>query len=190
MGRLTAAGASFALAATALWVGPAAAADAGTQDRPWEATYSGRWHIDTVDPDRCRHFDDPWIVPLYTVGHGTGSHVGAITVETWDCVNVDPADVGGPGREILDGRLLITAANGDQVEGTFEGDILAPTPDLTGLLFETDIEVAGGTGRFAGATGEALEAGVVFPDGPGIPTGSIESTMHGALAYDASDTAD
>ena len=56
-------------------------------------------------------------------------------------------------------------------------------------LFATEIEITGGTGRLADATGEAFESGAVFPDGPGIPAGSIDSSLLGTISYDAYDVA-
>ena len=74
-----------------------------------------------------------------------------------------------------DGELVITAANGDKVFGTYEGVM---TSDTT--FVETMI-ITGGTGRFVGASGTIDETGWFDLD-----TGYMEITGRGAIAYDAS----
>jgi hypothetical protein len=56
------------------------------------------------------------------------------------------------------GTFTWIAANGDSISGTFEGQLI---PTSTPGLFENieTIDVNGGTGRFAGATGTATAGG-------------------------------
>ena len=89
-------------------------------------------------------------------GEGNYSHLGSMTIviESDECfVNLDDMTLG------VIGRMTITAANGDQLQGTWGGKMYAPNPD-GGVLWDFyaytgvhPVEITGGTGRFEGASG-------------------------------------
>src|SRR5215207_1789063 len=92
-------------------------------------------------------------------GGGTATHVGKYTIVNSHCV--DPAT-----GVLTDGSFTKTAANGDQLFGTYVGTstvIQAPAPvgifGVTGTLTYT-----GGTGRFAAITGTASMEGTLQAD--------------------------
>jgi hypothetical protein len=85
--------------------------------------------------------------------HGIISHLGETSgVETVSGCSLDLAT----GLFATNGTVVYTAANGDQVSGTFETTVQV----LTGEVSFT-AESTGGTGRFVGVTGSAIGEGMV-----------------------------
>jgi hypothetical protein len=80
-----------------------------------------------------------------TLGEGTGeaTHLGRVTV-AWSHCPEEP-------DYIMDGQMILTAADGDQLYGTYDHDNLS------------SITVTGGTGRFSDATGSLVNDIVVVP---------------------------
>ncbi|AXG14701.1 hypothetical protein [Intrasporangium calvum] len=105
---------------------------------------------------------------------GWFSHLGRVTVTVTHCTYA------------LEGRFdhgatILTAANGDQVwmsySGTFQLDSLEnPTRSDVSLTWT----ISGGTGRFAGATGDGTGTAVGTISGP---DGSTWGTWTGDIAY-------
>ncbi len=116
-------------------------------------------------------------------GGGTATHVGRYTITNSHCLDLQTG-------AFINGTFVKTAANGDQLFGTYSGAgtiIVPPAPvgrfQVTGTLVFT-----GGTGRFAGATGSQSMNGVQVTDfsQSGFPTdvtlrleGTISSTGAG-----------
>jgi len=75
-----------------------------------------------------------------------------------------------------DADLVITAANGDELYGTYAGVMTGETTYVETMV------ITGGTGRSAGASGTVDESGWFDPD-----TGYMEVTGRGTITYDASD---
>ena len=104
------------------------------------------------------------------VGHVT--QMGAITATAFVCQKSDLT---------FDGQFLYTAANGDTVSGTFFGKLVP----VSGPLYQVQGEeftITGGTGRFAGASGEGIVTGSVdLASGGGVHQidGSISSVGSG-----------
>lgn len=93
--------------------------------------------------------DAPGESRRYLAGGGSATHLGSYTVQLSFC-----ARAGG----ILDGGLgTFVAANGDHLELSFEG-MSAFSPPFT-LNFTSYAVFTGGTGRFDGATGDAVVTG-------------------------------
>jgi hypothetical protein len=81
-------------------------------------------------------------------GTGTALHMGNVTYYTEQCVNTLTG-------EILGNKLVLTAANGDELYGTFVGQS-APAGNVGDVFSVSATFVfAGGTGRFQDATGTA-----------------------------------
>lgn len=102
-------------------------------------------------------------------GTGTISHLGEVSWSTEHCYQLFTGTFG-------DAELVITAANGDKLYGTYGGVMTGET------TFVESMVITGGTGRFAEATGTVAESGWFNPD-----TGYMEVTGRGTITYDASD---
>jgi hypothetical protein len=148
------------------------AAASGLQMVPWKESYEASGTI-TLDA-RCP-------TPLLLVsleGGGTATHVGKYTIVNSHCV--DPST-----GALTSGTFIKTAANGDQIFGTYTGSttiIQPPAPigifGVTGTLTFT-----GGTGRFAGVTGAATMSGSLQSDfsQPTVPT-DVMLVMIGSIS--------
>ena len=77
-------------------------------------------------------------------GTGRATHLGAYTYTANECFD--------PLSGNFTGTSTLTAANGDTIVGTYAGQVFA-TSDPDVITYEEDLEITGGTGRFAGATG-------------------------------------
>ena len=114
------------------------------------------------------------------VEEGTGQllHLGSIHYIVSHCVVMDsPVD----GHIVPGGSVTYTAANGDtlvmtETSGSFTFD--QPMPMTTTSIAEITWQVAGGTGRFAGATGSGTGAGV-----GNMVTGVNVMHFAGTIAY-------
>jgi uncharacterized membrane protein len=109
-------------------------------------------------------------------GTGVFLHLGQSSVSVTHCTFVDMAS--GTGN-FGPGTITITAANGDDLrlvhQGTFR---LAMTPDGLTSVFDMTWVVAGGTGRFAGATGSGTTHGSSL-----LSTGITAASYQGEIAY-------
>ena len=122
---------------------------------------------DTFD-GRCSR-PSQWIST--SAGSGVMSHLGRVSWTLEHCYRLFAGTFG-------DARVVITAANGDGLYGTFDGVMTGETTFMETLI------VTGGTGRFAGASGAIDETGWFEPD-----SGYMEVTGVGSIVYDASDRA-
>jgi hypothetical protein len=80
--------------------------------------------------------------------------MGNIDVRTEQCLNINTG--------VIDGKLIVlTAANGDELHGTFTGE--SASAGDPGTVFTTRFTMVfkGGTGRFENAAGTAEVRGVV-----------------------------
>jgi hypothetical protein len=122
---------------------------------------------DTFD-GRCSQPSD-WVST--SVGTGDISHLGEVSWTIQHCFQMNTGT-------FTDGRLMITADNGDELTGEYEGAMTGPT------TFADMMTITGGTGRFTHASGQIDETGWFDPD-----TGYMEITGIGTITYDASDRA-
>jgi hypothetical protein len=104
-------------------------------------------------------------------GTGQISHLGYVTWATEQCFQLFAGTFG-------DAELVVTAANGDMLFGTYSGVMTGET------TFAETMVITGGTGRFTGASGTIDETGWFDAD-----TGYVEITGVGSIIYDASDRA-
>ena len=134
---------------------PAASAASGGTHRPFRAALAGEvtFEFPGVSPSDCT------IVTTKTHAMGNATHMGLVESYWSHC----PAEVDYVG----DGRMILIAANGDELYGFYDYFELAGAPVLTAIALD------GGTGRFADATGEITADFVAVPqfiDGCGDPT--------------------
>jgi hypothetical protein len=122
----------------------AAIAGRGGTDRPFRATLAGsvHWTFPGTSPSNCTR------VTTHGAATGEATHLGRVVV-SWSHCPDEP-------NYLVDGRMTITAANGDTLNGTYNYD-----PNSTSNSIPTTI--TGGTGRFAGATGTVVVTYSVNP---------------------------
>ena len=137
---------------------PVAASD-GDAVVPFKAVYNMSPQIVGVDSNGC----NIQVLP----GVGKATHLGESTFYS-DAVAC-------PSTLSQSGDMLFTADNGDQLWGSFEGDLAFSFPTVH---FWGDFQITGGTGRFEGVTGSGTYEGtaVVTPGGKGILY--FDGTLH------------
>ena len=120
---------------------------------PWKESYQA---TGTIAPDaRC-----PAPQLLTTLeGGGTATHVGKYTIVNSHCV--DPVT-----GVLTDGSFTKTAANGDQLFGTYIGtsSVIQPPAPIGVFSVSGTLTYTGGTGRFAGMAGTATMEGTLEAD--------------------------
>jgi hypothetical protein len=101
---------------------------------------------------------------------GQALHMGRITYHTEQCLKAG----------VIDGKVLVlTAANGDELRGTFGG---TSTPSGNQFQVMANVTFTGGTGRFENATGTAAMTAVLTPTAtPGLYSGRWKWT--GRIRY-------
>jgi len=103
----------------------------------------------------------------YLVGEGSATHLGSYTVELSFCARA--------GGVLDDGVGTFVAANGDLLHFTFEGtSTFAPPFTLTFTSYSVFI---GGTGRFDGASGQAVVTGALD-----VRTGAGDGDWEGTIS--------
>ncbi len=133
----------------------------------------------------CPPSDPPHTLILKVQGslRGTLSHFGLSTVSNTHCgdIKLFPNII-----PLTDGKGVIRAANGDEVFYTYEGYI-DPSP-VCGVshVFELTGTITGGTGRFAGASGEISWTGTQVqpfcPPDSNPPPGFVEVFYEGQIS--------
>ena len=108
----------------------------------------------------------PPMASVLITGTGDATQLGRFTVEVPHLVN--------QATRVGVGSYLFTAANGDTLTADFRGQAALVAP---GVLSVTETAViTGGTGRFAGATGE-FTAERTFVLASGVTSGSLSGTI-------------
>jgi hypothetical protein len=103
---------AVAVVAVLLAATPATANPGADQERPQRIVWNGSFEMFGEEPSWCPE----GFVPVHIVGTGTASHMGAVGVETWHCSNLDSG-------EFMLGVEVTTAANGDELHGTYSGQL-------------------------------------------------------------------
>ncbi len=96
------------------------------------------------------------ILEIFVSGSGQTSHMGNAIV--WEHMFVNLAT-----GEFYDGEYVLTAANGDEVEGSFHG-YMVPTSVPGDMEIVGFFTIDDGTGRFEGAQGEGTASGMQYAD--------------------------
>jgi hypothetical protein len=154
---------------------PGVASHHGAHARPFRATFvivpTLLFPGDPGFPARCP--TGPTNASGPAVGEGNGTHLGRFTETESTCIDFATL-------QLTLGEFAFTAANGDELWGTFEGSASADPPPPNAEL-ECTFEFVGGTGRFVGATG----AGDCV-DSRQLGDGRSRINFDGWIAYDAS----
>lgn len=109
-----------------------------------------------------------------TSGAGHASHLGRVTATSTEVLDFTAS----PGRlTVRDGRLVMVAANGDELHWSYGGG--GPLPDANGNTPITGtFVITGGTGRFAGASGGGIAKGVAS-----VVTNIVSLSYRGTISY-------
>src|SRR4051794_38104795 len=148
----------FALAALAAL---AAAMPAPADDQvPFKGAWAGRTISAAPLPE------DPLVIAVVSSGTGEATHLGRYTMTS-------------PHLSYLltgfaEGEQQFTAANGDTLTAHFSG-YFTPTPDGF-LAADLQATIVGGTGRFAGATGDYTFS-IVFDPATFLSVATIDGTI-------------
>jgi hypothetical protein len=120
-----------------------------------------------------------WVISF--TGSGSATHLGSFTFRASHCTQV------GATINVSDGRASFVAASGDVLWEDY-GDAAFSFPSPSLACATTHASFTGGTGRFAGVSGSAVEVGCFdLAGGPMVVDLRMRST--GTISYDASDRA-
>lgn len=148
----------------------ASAASGGT-DRPFRATATGQIHYDFSNPQGCPDSGFPDMPPFTSTlaATGTATHLGTFTLSATHCEAMGQS---------LQGLMTLTAANGDQLDGTYATTWYV----LDGqVVVDGNLDVNGGTGRFAHATGTLVQHHVITL-APSQPW-PLQMSFSGTISY-------
>lgn len=111
---------------------------------------------------------------LTAIGEGTVSHLGkSALLEEW-CWDGNQKPEPEP-EEIGERSVTFTAANGDMLHGKIM------SIRWEGLTFTEEVDITGGTGRFANADGTFTETVVISDPTPGF--GTFTYSAEGTITY-------
>jgi hypothetical protein len=110
----------------------------------------------------------PGVIRQVDVGRCQLSHLGRSTLVSDKVINLSAGT--------LTTEIVITAANGDILYGSGAGTSTMIAPGR--VAFRTEVTFTGGTGRFAGASGEAVLEGEAD-----LPSATATLEMTGWLMY-------
>lgn len=105
---------------------------------------------------------------------GLSNHAGRFTAEISHCT-AEP--IPGP-ADMVEGRALFTAANGDQIACSYSGSQGVVDPATGAADFEVEARIEGGTGRFAEAAGQHTNTGII-----NYQTGELAGDFSGWITY-------
>jgi hypothetical protein len=101
-------------------------------------------------------------------GEGTATHLGRYSYTADECF--DP-EIGA-----FAGEPIFTTANGDQLWGSYKGQV-APTSDPNVITYTETLTITGGSGRFLGASGELKVDGLA-----NLATGDYRQELRGWIS--------
>jgi hypothetical protein len=144
---------------------------------PWRAA-GPEWVLQEAPHPDC----GPGRLKVEVEGTGQASHLGRYTILRQHCFNLATFT-------IEDGSFVQTAANGDELWGTYTGSteaVLEFAPDGSPLVIviASPTQITGGTGRFAHASGAGHTRGVF-----NVVTKVGTFTFSGEITYQAAEGA-
>jgi len=114
------------------------------------------------------HGTAQFVSPTDFIGSGQATHLGRYS----EAGSVAFAPTPNPAVLQVDGSIVYTAASGDELHAVVSGTLNG----LTGVIAAT-VVYAGGTGRFADASGSSSLAGQL------LPGGAISVAVSGTIDY-------
>ena len=109
-------------------------------------------------------------------GSGTASHLGKVTLISRDCVI--PMNPEFTAFSFFSDRLVLTAANGDQIFATYSGTLISEGG--VGAI-SGGYQIIGGTGRFVNAIGAGTVQGIENMSGTPPFKGQVQ--LNGTISY-------
>ena len=110
-------------------------------------------------------------------GQGNASHLGRTAISGTNCVT-PPTSAAVPVFTFKDGSIILMAANGDTLNGTFSGSFVPTSTPNVFTVVDGMYSFNRGTGRFAAATGSGKLSGT-----QNIATGKGQLQANGTLSY-------
>ena len=144
-------------------------ANAQAINRPFKATLLAQ-EVLGFDRERC---PDIGFVG-YTEGRGQASQLGQLSLKASDC----PIPQGMGQLLFSDGKLTLTAANGDQLQAVYFGQVTPRSSNVPAARIEGSFTVIGGTGRFQGARGSGRLTGIADMSNPQMMKAQYEAEGH------------
>jgi hypothetical protein len=141
--------------------------------RPWKESYHSTGTI-TTDP-QC---PSPLLLESYQ-GGGTATHTGKYDIVNSHCLNPTTG-------ALTSGTFVKTAANGDQLFGTYSGNasVIQPPAPIGIFAISGTLTFTGGSGRFTGAAGTTTMSGTERADFSQTPVATqVELSMVGEISY-------
>ncbi len=114
---------------------------------------------------------------FYSIGEATGTlrHLGAAEMHTKHTPTLS--------GDIVDGTFTIVAANGDEIQGTYSGNVTEVPDKPFHYLGKAMFVVSGGTGRFANAEGKIDAAFYEMLDPITFESAEVTWTLSGMVSY-------
>jgi len=116
---------------------------------------------------------DPAVVRTQEFTEGRATHIGRYSLVAQELINLQTL-------EVTDGTFTITTAKGDTIEGVYSGQAQMTSPGV--ITYVAFGPITGGTGRFAGATGNLAFHGVA-----NLATGELSETVTGTISRSGDD---
>lgn len=110
-------------------------------------------------------------------GQGNASYLGRTAVAGTNCVT-PPADGAPPVFNFADGSIILMAANGDTITGTFQGSFVPTGKGNIFTVVNGTYSFNRGTGRFSAATGSGTLTGT-----QDIVSGKGELQANGRISF-------
>ncbi len=137
--------------------------------RPFTGEATGHASFDRSNPRGCAAG-----FTTITDASGTATHLGKIAFHCEHCVTATGD---------MSGSAVLTAANGDEVRATYTGTSTPPGQIGEPIYVISTMVIAGGTGRFANASGEAEVKATVTFEGFDKPTWPGRWEWRGTIRY-------
>ncbi len=164
--------------------------EAASPERPWKATLSFaaariEWAgLPGTDKSlfggRCSAPSD---YIIHATFEGTATHVGSFTGTGAHCTQITWTPAGPGAVTYADGRGTLIAANGDRLELRWDHGTTGVNAKTGELEFTDQFRFAGGTGRFATATGGGQEGGTIKDFSAVLAGAPVPMWMTGTIAY-------
>jgi hypothetical protein len=155
----------------------AAAGPNGT-DRPFKGEAVGEATFLLDNPLGCAIPPVGFGITTATDAYGTASHLGYMSLHSDHCPLLDGS--------LSEGKMVFIAANGDELHSSYTGEATPVPPNIGDPIFVTtyiSFDPVASTGRFAGATGEAVLHGELVFEGFDDTAWPWWATWEGTVSY-------
>jgi hypothetical protein len=184
---------SLAAASAPAAAGGTASSAARSSELPWKANL--KWTVSGLqfaNPDQPfdgtkSRFGSRCSVPSdYVISgafEGEATHAGHVTGTTGHCSQITFGPRGPESAAYTDGRGSVVAANGSTLAMSYGQGVSGVDPATGENFFHDAWTFTGGTGLFAGATGNGEEEGRFMDFGALLQGGSASMWMEGTITY-------